>query len=214
MGSSPFATCTVANEQPTRTVNIGYDFQLGKFEVTQAQWYAVKLGFPVFQPTTNPDLPVVSVSWNDIASFIEDLNELGIGTFRLPTEAEWEYACRAGSNTCWFHGDTEEGLEDYAWYSRNYTASGWKVVGQKLPNAFGLYDMHGNVWEWVQDWYHPTYEGAPNDGSAWEDPAGTGRVQRGGFYNTTESGCRSAFRTLDSPTARDPYSGFRLVRTN
>ncbi len=211
MGSSVFASCTGSSEQPTRTVNIGYDFQLGKFEVTQAQWYAVMLGFPEPQSSANPNLPVVNVSWNDIAAFIVELNELGLGTFRLPTEAEWEYACRAGSITCWQHGDAEAGLENYAWYNLSGSP---RTVGQKLPNAFGLYDMHGNVWEWVQDWYHANYTGAPSDGSVWEDPVGTSRVLRGGDYDFSAADCRSAIRGSGTPTARVLRFGFRLVRTN
>jgi len=214
MGSSPFSACSITSAQPQRTVTIDYDFQMGKYEVTQAQWYAVMLGFPQSQPATNPNLPVVNVSWNDITAFLTNINEMGLGNFRLPTEAEWEYACRAGTTTCWQHGDSESGLGDYAWYSANNTPSGAKVVGQKLPNAFGLYDMHGNVWEWVQDWYHSSYTGAPTDGSAWEDPVSTSRVLRGGSYYYSAANCRSADRHNNSPANRSTLNGFRLVRTN
>ena len=169
-------------ESPVHAVNIAHAFQLGKFEVTQKQWFAVMDGFPQKQPSDNPDLPVVFVSWDDCQDFIKKLNGLGLGAFRLPSESEWEYACHAGTTTRWPHGDEEPGLEKYGWYKAN-SGGAPHAVGQKLPNAFGLYDMQGNVWEWTQDTFHGGgYTGAPADGSAWEDPAGTQRSIRGGAF--------------------------------
>jgi formylglycine-generating enzyme required for sulfatase activity len=205
---------TSGAESPVHTVNIGYEFLMGKYEITQAQWFALMGGFPQGQPIADPNRPVVYISWSDITDFLTQLNNQGIGTFRLPSESEWEYACRAGTNTRWQHGNEEAGLENYAWYSANNTPSGIKAVGQKLPNSFGLYDMHGNVWEWVQDWYHSNYTGAPNNGSAWEEPVGSSRVLRGGGYYNLVADCRSAYRAFGTPSYRDNHLGFRIVRTN
>src|SRR5436853_7544725 len=133
---------------------------MGKYEVTQAQSEAVMGSNPSkFQ---GADLPVESVSWNDVQKFIQILNSHSRKySYRLPTEAEWEYACRAGTA-----GDYAGKLDSMMWYGEN---SGGKThpVGQKQSNAFGLYDMHGNVWEWCEDWYHENYNGAPTDGSTW-----------------------------------------------
>ena len=209
MGSNLDPGYSREDEAPIRTVTIGEDFFLGRYEITQNQWYAVMGRFPSTQEPSGLDYPVVNVSWNDAQAFVTQLNTLGIGTFRLPTEAEWEYACRAGSTTRWCFGDDVTLLADYAWCN---TPSGPKPVGQKLPNAFGLYDMHGNVYEWVQDWYHEDYTGAPADGSAWEDPVGATRVLRGGAYYATVSGCRSACRYDRTPDDRNSSRGLRVVR--
>jgi formylglycine-generating enzyme required for sulfatase activity len=200
------------NEAPAHTVTINYGFQIGKFEVTQVQWYAAMNGFPQIQPSADPNLPVIYISWYDCQAFLAALNGLGLGTFRLPTEAEWEYVCRAGTNSRWSFGNDEANLGDYAWYLTN-SGGVAHVVGQKLPNPFGLYDIHGNVWEWVQDWYHSGYAGAPVDGSAWEDPVGTSQMLRGGNFGSSAVLCRSAFRTYPSPDYRNDLSGLRLLRT-
>ncbi len=213
MGSNLDPGYSSTSEAPVHTVTIGEDFFLGRYEITQNQWYAVMGKFPDTQSPSGLDYPVIYVSWNDAQEFVMRLNTLGIGTFRLPTEAEWEYACRAGSTTRWCFGDDPALLADYAWYSANNTPSGAKVVGQKLPNAFGLYDMHGNVREWVQDWYHSSYTGAPADGSAWEDPVGSTRVLRGGACNASAVACRSASRYSRTPDRRYSYYGLRVVRT-
>ncbi|MDP3013907.1 MAG: formylglycine-generating enzyme family protein, partial [Candidatus Subteraquimicrobiales bacterium] len=128
-----------------------------------------------------------------------------------PSEAEWEYAARAGTTTRYSFGDYESKLGDYAWYWDN---SGHKThdVGQKKPNPWGLYDMHGNVWEWVQDIWHDNYNGAPTDGSSWEGD-GSVRVIRGGEWNVNAGHCRSAFRLEgDSDYRGDGNVGFRLLR--
>jgi formylglycine-generating enzyme required for sulfatase activity len=169
-------------------------------------------GFPQSQPSGNVNLPVVYVSWNDCQAFLTAINGLGLGQFRLPTEAEWEYACRAGTDTRWSFGNDSAALGDYAWYSTN-SGNVAKIVGQKLPNSFGLYDMHGNVWEWVQDWYHSNYVGAPVDGSAWVDPVGTSRVLRGGSFSPSAVNCRSAYRSYYTPGRRNDNDGLRLLRT-
>ena len=197
------------NEQPTHTVTIAQPFLMGKYEVTQAQWQAVMGTNPSIN-TGNPNRPVDSVSWDDYQGLITALNALGQGTFRLPSEAEWEYACRAGTTTRWYFGDNDELLVDYAWYRGN-SLDIVHGVGQKLPNGWGLYDMSGNGGEWCQDWYHDDYNGAPTNGSAWEDPVGTYRVLRGGHWDNSSASCRSAARNYNTPGSL--YYGLRLVRT-
>jgi len=214
-------------EQPAHTVKIGYDFYVGKHEITQGQWLAVMGSEPASGYGDGNDYPVYYVSWNDCQAFVAALNALGQGTFRMPSEAEWEYACRAGTTTRFSFGDsncaptgcTSCDLSNYAWWCGNNGASGTpeygtKVVGQKLPNGFGLYDMHGNVWEWCQDWWHEGYTGAPADGSAWEAGGGTHRVIRGGSwiqYNARL--CRSSGRGRNTPTSAHLNLGFRVART-
>jgi formylglycine-generating enzyme required for sulfatase activity len=156
--------------------------------------------------------PVEKVSWNDCQDFLEELNGLGKGTFRLPSEAEWEYACRAGSTSFWYVQPWHdfETLGRAAWFSFN-SLSTTHPVGLKLPNAFGLHDLMGNVWEWCQDWYHLTYEGAPTNGSAWLSPSGSYRVLRGAGWEANNIFCRSAYRLFSLPGNRLNYVGLRLV---
>jgi formylglycine-generating enzyme required for sulfatase activity len=190
------------DEKPVHEVTISQPFYLGKYEVTQAQWKAVMGSNPSgFKGAT---LPVEQVSWEDCQEFIEKLNSKGIGTFRLPTEAEWEYACRAGTT-----GDYAGNLDEMAWYETN-SGKTTHPVGTKKANPWGLYDMHGNVWEWCQDWYgdYPT--------GAVQDPAGaaggSARVNRGGSWNDNAGDCLSASRLWYSPSLRIYDLGFRLVR--
>jgi formylglycine-generating enzyme required for sulfatase activity len=150
-----------------------------------------------------------------VQEFIRKLNEkMGTNTYRLPSEAEWEYACRAGTTTRYSFGDSESNLGEYAWYDNN---SGGKThpVGEKKPNSWGLYDMHGNVWEWVQDTRHPNYNGAPIDGRAWGGGSGLGgvfRVNRGGSWRSIARRCRSANRSAGQ-SDRLISIGFRLARS-
>lgn len=193
------------DEKPVHRVRISQGFELGKYEVTQAQWEAVMGQNP--SHFKGASLPVGSVSWEDVQRFLERLNEKDDSfVYRLPTEAEWEYACRAGSS-----GDYAGSLDAMAWYEGN-SGKETHPVGQKQPNAWGLYDMHGNVWEWVQDWYGESYYG----GSPMTDPRGPGTgsdpVMRGGSWHHLAVGCRSAIRGDDAPGDRDVYLGFRLVR--
>jgi formylglycine-generating enzyme required for sulfatase activity len=207
------------DEKPVHKVTIAKPFYLGKYEVTQEQWQVVMGSNP--SRFKGPKNPVEMVSWNGCQEFLKKINEKfpGIGS-RLPSEAEWEYACRAGSTTEYCFGDGETGLGDYAWYVTNsgrwsFTNSGREThpVGEKKPNAWGLYDMHGNVAEWCQDWYHDSYSGAPRDGSAWESPAGSTRVIRGGLWNYYALSCRSANRYRYHPDSRYYGIGFRFMRT-
>jgi len=156
------------------------------------------------------DCPVEQVSWDDAQEFIRKLNQKeGADNYRLPTEAEWEYACRAGSTTAYCFGDDESRLKEYAWYDKN-SDSKTHPVGLLKPNAWGLYDMHGNVWEWCQDWYGDY----PSDAAT--DPigatVGSYRVLRGGSWSYFARYCRAAYRDAYSPGGRRNYYGFRLVR--
>ena len=198
------------DEGPQHKVRITKPFYMGKYELTQEQWERVVGNNPSnFKGTRNP---VESVSWNDCQDFIKKLNGLrkDKGTFSLPTEAEWEYACRAGTATKYGFGDNDRELGDYAWYNSN-SGSKTHPVGQKKSNAFGLYDMHGNVWEWCADWYDKDYY----DKSPKDDPAGpaTGsyRVVRGGSWYSVPYYLRSATRRYSTPDPRSRVIGVRVV---
>jgi formylglycine-generating enzyme required for sulfatase activity len=204
MGSEDGAS----NERPVHRVRISRPFEMSKYQVTQAQWEAVmgsKPGRLIFQEA-DANLPVQSASWEDAQQYIERLNAEGDGyDYRLPTEAEWEYACRAGSK-----GDYAGKLDAMGWYDSN---SGGQThpVGQKQPNAWGLYDMHGNVYEWCQDWYSKDYYVQSPIVDPQGPASGSKRVIRGGHWTLPAGGCRSAFRGRESPGRR--YGcGFRLVR--
>ena len=198
-----------SDEDPIHHVKISKAFYMGKYEVTQKQWRDVMGNDP--SNFKGDNLPVVQVSWNDAQDFIKKLNEKeSMNKYRLPTEAEWEYAARAGTTTRYSFGD-ESKLGDYAWYGAN-SGSTIHQVGQKKPNPWDLYDMHGNVWEWVQDSWHSGYSGAPTDGSCWESGVGSYRVIRGGSWGNVARVCRSANRSLVDPSSRCDYLGFRLVK--
>jgi formylglycine-generating enzyme required for sulfatase activity len=200
-----------ANEKPVHRVAINYSFYMGRDEVTQAQWQAVMGNNPssfkgdLAEPFIK--LPVEQVSWDDAQNFINKLNELNDGfRYRLPTEAEWEYACRAGTT-----GDYAGNVSEMAWYSEN-SGSKTHAVGGKQPNAWGLFDMHGNVWEWCQDLYHVTYDGAPTDGSAWLSVGEQKwQVLRGGSWSGNAASLRSASRNSRPPDNRSSSYSFRVV---
>jgi formylglycine-generating enzyme required for sulfatase activity len=199
------------DEGPVHHVNIENPFYMGRYEVTQKQWRAIMGDNPSWF-TGDDNLPVEQVSWDDVHDFIRKLNEKeGTDKYRLPSEAEWEYACRAGTTTRYSFGDDESKLGDYAWYG-DYTGGKTHPVGQKKPNLWGLYDMHGNVWEWVQDSWHSDYNGAPADGSAWESGDGARRVFRGGGWYDCTGYCRSAGRSQNDPRDRYAYLGFRILK--
>lgn len=196
------------SEAPAHRVTISKPFYMGEYEVTQEQWYAVMGTNPSgFKGLKNP---VENVSWSDCQEFIGKLNQkAGTTLFRLPTEAEWEYACRAGSASAFSFGDADRALGEYAWYSVN----SWDTthpVGQKRANAWGLCDMHGNVCEWCQDWY------GIYSGNAVPDPAGPAagvmRICRGGSWLYAAEHCGSAARYWNVPGYRFRNLGFRLVR--
>jgi formylglycine-generating enzyme required for sulfatase activity len=197
------------HEQPTHLVNLR-SFLMGKTEVTQEQWEAVMGNNP--SKNRGLMLPVEQVSWDDIQQFIAKLNQRTGQKYRLPSEAEWEYAARAGTTTEWSHGNDESKLGNYAWYGQD-SKSKTQAVGQKLPNSFGLFDLHGNVWEWTQDCWHAYYVKAPTDGSAWTTACTDNRrVLRGGSWYYNPTFLRSAHRHGDNPDNRNLTFGFRLAR--
>jgi len=207
----------IENETPPRQVKIAEPFYMGKYEVTQAQWYAVMRTTPWYfnyekVGSDTRQHPVEKVSWKDAQKFIKKLNKMEKNkdcTYRLPTEAEWEYAARGSTKTEYFFGNTDEKLLEYAW-CKNTTDKKTHLVGQLKPNFFGLYDIIGNVWEWCEDSWHNNYRGAPIDSSAWKNNNGSG-VLRGGSWLNNSSYCRSAARFGYGLVNRSSDTGFRLV---
>jgi formylglycine-generating enzyme required for sulfatase activity len=201
MGSPDSEKDRNSSEGPIRRVQITKSFYMGKLEVTQDQYMAVIGSNP--SKFSGRNLPVECVSLNDAVSFCRKIGA------RLPTEAEWEYSCRAGTEASHSFGDSDTLLGDYAWYSSN-SGSTTHSVGQKKPNAFGLYDMYGNVWEWCSDWYADSYRNLST-----VDPTGPSsgqyRVYRGGAYYNDNWYCRSASRGWGSPVKRVLNAGFRVV---
>ncbi len=211
------------SEQPIHEVYISA-FQIGKYPVTQEQYQAIMGNNPShFQD--NPNNPVENVSWDDAQAFCQKLKEMTGKDFRLPTEAEWEYACRAeipptplnkgGSSTRYCFGDDEKQLGDYAWFAQN-SDSKTHPVGEKKPNAWGLYDMHGNVWEWCADPWHNSYAEKPeniknNSNTIWSNSNESRRVLRGGSWLNLSRYCRSAVRLRRFAVNRSYNIGFRLV---
>jgi formylglycine-generating enzyme required for sulfatase activity len=198
-------------EVPVHPVVIERPLFLGRFPITQGQWTAV-MG-------TNPSLfrgedrrPVDSVSWDDAQGFCGRLSDLTGREVRLPTEAEWEYACRAGSTSEYFFGDDEQGLGEYAWYELNSDEQ-THPVGLRLPNPWGLSDLLGNVWEWCEDIWHADYTGAPSSGTAWMEgeSAQPRRVLRGAAWDMDAFRCRSAYRSHDWKQLGTSRFGVRIV---
>jgi formylglycine-generating enzyme required for sulfatase activity len=196
------------DERPVHQVTISKAFYMGKYEVTQGQWQAVMGSNPSASPG-DAKRPVDQVSWNEAQTFISKLNAMdGVQLYRLPTEAEWEYAARAGSTTIYSFGNDPKQLGEYAWYRGN-SGRHTNPVGQKRPNAWGLYDMLGNVWEWVQDWDGKYPAGPVTDP---QGPAtGTYRMRRGCGWNNEANVCRVANR-YSVIGYRDDFLGFRVVR--
>ena len=217
MGSKgdPFASSPPsADEQPQHQVTIK-SFAIGKYEVTQEQWYAVMGTLPSSltkgYSLRGRTLPLDDEGWEGAQEFVKKLSAKTGKNYRLPSEAEWEYAARAGSQTAYSFGDDEKELGRFAWFVEN---SGGKThpVGEKLPNAFGLHDMHGNAHEWTEDCWNESYSNAPTDGSAWTAGNCSMRVRRGGPYYLKSGDLRSAahftfpFRYISG--------GFRVARTD
>jgi formylglycine-generating enzyme required for sulfatase activity len=210
----------IPTEGPLHEVEITQRFYMGTTEVTVGQFRQFVEANSEYKITDdrwdNPDFdqsgdhPVVWVSWRDAAAFCDWLSKKEGKKYRLPTEAEWEYSCRAGkAGTCYCFGDTDDELEHHAWYNGN-SGGGTKPVGKKKPNAWGLYDMHGNAWEWCQDNYDPHYYKS----SPPKDPPGGAsdlRAARGGSYQYAPVLCRSAFRGANTPDYRDDNVGFRVL---
>jgi formylglycine-generating enzyme required for sulfatase activity len=208
-------------ERPAHRVTITKAFAIGQTEITQVQWRAVMqdqwrtIGGkdPSYFKSCGDDCPVEQVSWNDAQIFIQKLNAKTRKQYRLPTEAEWEYACRAGSqfNSC--GGGT---LSDIAWHSESLDSTGKPIQGTmpvagKHANAFGLYDMNGNVWEWVADSYHDNYLNSPKDGDVWQSD-GKRRVLRGGSWFNSAQSMSASKRFKEAPVAKSKFYGLRVVR--
>ena len=228
MGCGERETECSDDEKPRHQARVS-GFWMGKYEVTQAQWEKVMGNNPSY--FKGADRPVEQVSWNDAQEFLKKLNAThpsplprgeqretslsgGAGgglLFRLPSEAEWEYAVRAGTQTAYSFGDNPAQLGEYAWFDGN-SGNETHPVGKKKPNAFGLYDMHGNVWEWVADTWHDNYDGAPTDGSIWGSLGDEKtKVLRGGSWNDGPDCCRSAYRLRNAPDGRNNIIGARVV---
>ena len=218
MGATSEQTGAFSDESPAHQVTITKDYYMGETEVTQALWYAVMGQKPTSDGSAWSDTkglgdnyPAYYISWNDCQGFISKLNQLTGLTFRLPTEAEWEYAARGGhkatTQTLYSGSDT---IDDVAWYASNSSSSTHPVAG-KAANVLGLYDMSGNVWEWCNDWYGSYSSGAQTDPTG--PSSGSFRVLRGGNWGDGATYCRVAFRNEGSVTGRIVLNGMRLALT-
>ena len=215
MGSAVTEVGRYKNEGPLHEVRVP-DFYMGRFPVTNEEYERFLLENPdvvepqywADRPFNQPRQPVVGVSWDEARRYAEWAG------LRLPSEAEWEYACRAGTNTPYYTGDSEADLGRAGWYAGNSNDQ-LHPVGEKEPNRYGLYDMHGNVMEWVEDDWHGNYKGVPNGGRPWVDsPRGSRRVYRGGgWLRDAAARCRSAYRNSGRPVIRYSFLGFRLARS-
>jgi formylglycine-generating enzyme required for sulfatase activity len=217
MGSRESEEGRSSNEGPQREVTIARSFSVSTTEVTFAQWdacFAAGACAKISDSTWGRnDRPVINVSWDDAKQYAAWLNRITGKDYRLLTEAEWEYCARAGSSARFPFGEAEEQLDQYAWYNKN---AGGKThsVANKKPNAFGLHDMHGNVFEWVDDSWHDNYTGAPTDGSAWlQGGSDSLRVIRGGAWISRPQALRAALRANFNSGGRYSNLGFRLART-
>lgn len=200
------------DEKPRHRVSIK-SFAIGKYEVTQGQWSALMGSNPSKFSGCGDDCPVEQVSAHDVAQYLQKLNARSGQNYRLPSEAEWEYAARAGSSGRWSFGNDAAALGQFAWFKGN---SGFQThpVGQKAANSFGLHDLHGNVWEWVQDAYHEHYQGAPGDGSAWTTGSPQrAQVLRGGAWVDFQDYLRSAMRVRLAPDQAYASIGFRVAKS-
>ena len=230
MGSPEDEPERYEDEGPQREVTV-QSFLMGKYPVTQAEWRAVA-ALPKVERDLDADpshfkgdnRPVERVSWYDAVEFCHRLSRYTDREYRLPTEAEWEYACRAGTKTPFHFGETiSTDVANYNGTHKKYGAYGRGRKGDYreettpvdyfgVANGWGLCDMHGNVWEWCQDYWHGSYQGAPADGSAWiTDNEDERRVRRGGSWIFSPRYCRSAYRCNDYPDDHDDYVGFRVV---
>ena len=210
-GSFTMGSSHSADEQPAHMVTFKQSFAIGKTEVTQGQWFAI-MGSPwphVNFQQCGDNCPVDGVNWYDVKKFIQKLNAKTGKQYRLPSEAEWEYSCLAGGQNEYCGGDN---IDSVAWYQGNSNKTPHSSA-EKQSNAFGLYDMSGNMFEWTEDVYHENYVDAPIDGSAWQGADGAKHVARGGSWDNYARRQRAAYRTSESPTNRDNSIGFRIVRT-
>ncbi|HIJ88649.1 MAG TPA: SUMF1/EgtB/PvdO family nonheme iron enzyme [Desulfuromonadales bacterium] len=198
------------DERPVHEVCVD-DFRMGVFEVTEEQWYAVMASDLPLHSGHGPGYPANGVSWSDVREYITRLNRRSGLNYRLPTEAEWEYAARSGGKLQMYSGSNDEKtLADYA--CSRVSCSGTALpVGQKKPNALGLYDMSGNAWEWVQDRYDPYYYRQSPKNNPQGDPFGINRILRGGGSDSVNGQLRTSYREYLAPTVRRDGVGFRLL---
>jgi formylglycine-generating enzyme required for sulfatase activity len=208
------------DDETQHPVTISNPFYMQTTEVTQGQWKAV-MGTEPWKGEKyvkeGANYAAVYVSWDDAVAYCKKLTEKEGKTYRLPTEAEWEYACRAGTETAWGFGDDEASLGDYAWHNKNASDIGERYahqVGLKKANAFGLYDMHGNVWEWCYDYFGEDYYKQSLEKDPTGATSGSFRVLRGGSWYFLTRDTRSAYRNRNDGGARNNpiIFGFRLVR--
>ena len=214
MMGSPGTESDRDDDETQHRVSITKPFYLGVTEVTQEQYQKVMGTNP--SQFKGPQNPVEKVSWADAVEFCRKLSAMPAEktaghVYRLPTEAEWEYACRSGTTTAYGFGDDASRLGDYGWFRSN-SDSKTHPVGEKKPNAWGLYDMHGNVWEWCQDWYGDYPSGSATDPTG--ATSGSIRVIRGGSWGNDARFCRSASRGRSTPGSRRHYLGFRVLRSS
>jgi formylglycine-generating enzyme len=201
-----------SDEKPVHEVCVD-DFYIGKFMVTQGQWKAIRGNNPSGYSNCGDNCPVEQVSWNDAQEFIRFMNQRTGKTYRLLTEAEWEYAARSGGkNEKWAGTSNESELGDYAWYNAN-SGKQTHPVGQKKPNGLGIYDMTGNMWEWVQDIYSSFAYSSHTRNNPIYTGSGANRVLRGGRYFDDPRSVRAAYRGSGNPSDRIWGPGFRLART-
>lgn len=198
------------DEKPVRPTELTRGFWMSQCEITQAQWESVLFRQPAWFANEGGQNPVEYVSWDDANVFLKYLSDISPGTFRLPTEAEWEYACRAGSQTEWFFGDDSADLPVYAWYAYN-AGNTTHAVGLLEPNAWGLYDLAGNVGEWTHDYYAADIYAAGDAIDPLCQTAGRFRVVRGGSWRSPWHQTRSAYRTSYVPSSRYSSIGLRVV---
>jgi formylglycine-generating enzyme required for sulfatase activity len=197
-----------SDEKPIHLVTIGKSFYMSQCEVTQAQYQAVIGSNPSY--LKDPNRPVETLTWSEAVAFCNALSSKSGKTVRLPSEAEWEYACKASSGSSdnkYCFGNDDSQLTTYAVY--NVSSTGF--VGKKTSNSFGMYDMHGNVWEYCQDIWHDDYTDAPADGSAWTVGSSSSHIIRGGSFYNEATYCRSANRDYFSASTKNPDTGFRVV---
>ena len=194
------------DEKPTHRVTLTNDYYIGKYEVTQALWQTVMGKNP--SKFKGDNLPVERVGWDDCQEFISKLNDITGKTFRLPTEAEWEYAARGGNKSRGYQYSGSNNLLDVAWF-RDNSGSKTHGVGTKQANELGIYDMSGNVWEWCQDWYG-TYSSSSRVNPTGAN-SGSDRVFRGGSWFNYAWSCRSSCRRRNAPYDDDSFLGLRLV---
>jgi formylglycine-generating enzyme required for sulfatase activity len=233
-GSFMMGSDEYSDEQPIHKVIIDYDFEIGKYPVTIAEYrhfakehpehlpewaeegsdYHIETGNDEHYKKMNlsDNVPIMGVSWENATAYTEWLSDKTGLYYRLPSEAEWEYVCRAGTDTRWSFGDDEEELKYYAWYDDNSHGK-THIVGEKKPNPWGVFDMHGNVWEWCIDDYADNYKKTPIDGSAYKNEQADSKVLRGGSWNSVAINSRSSYRGWGYPGIRSNNVGFRLLRT-